>query len=84
MNTFKLLITSDSKTLFSGEALYCSVTTLSGSMGFEANHEPFICTLKPGSDIRLKDAASGETVLQIDGGMLSFKNNICTVTVLQV
>ena len=82
MDTFKLVITSDSKTLFSGEAFYCSVTTPSGSMGFEANHEPFLCTLKRGSDILVKDPSSGEKDFQVVGGMLSFKNNSCIVTVL--
>jgi F0F1-type ATP synthase epsilon subunit len=51
-------------------------------MGFEANHEPFLCTLRKGSDIRVKDASSGETDFQVDGGMLSFKGNLCTITVL--
>ena len=82
MQTFTLTIVSDSKTRFNGPALYCSVTTLSGSMGFEANHEPFLCTLKEGSAIQVKDAASKETEITIANGMLSFKNNSCIVTVL--
>ncbi len=51
-------------------------------MGFEANHEPFLCTLKEGSAIQVKDAASKETEITIANGMLSFKNNSCIVTVL--
>jgi len=82
VDTFKLTIVSDSKTLYSGQAVFCSITTLSGSMGFEANHEPFLCTLKEGSAIQVKDAASKETEITIANGMLSFKNNSCIVTVL--
>ncbi len=83
MDTFKLVIVSDSKTLFSGEALYCSVTTQSGSMGFEANHEPFLCILQEGSAIQIRDASSKETEISIAGGMFRFKDNTCTISALQ-
>ncbi len=83
MQMFTLTIVTDSITLFNGPALYCSVTTLSGSMGFEANHEPFLCTLQEGSTLRIKDASSKETEIIIDTGLLSFKDNSCTITALQ-
>ena len=83
MKTFTLTVISDSKTLFSGQALYCSVTTPSGSMGFEANHEPFLCTLQEGSIIQIRDVSAKETEVEIESGMLSFKDNVCTITVLK-
>ena len=83
MKTFKLIVISDSKTLFSGKILYCSVRTPSGSMGFEANHEPFLTTLEEGSDIEVKDASSKTTTLTIEKGLFSFRDNLCTITVLQ-
>jgi F0F1-type ATP synthase epsilon subunit len=84
MKSFRLVVVTDTKTLFSGEALYCSVTTPSGSMGFEADHEPFLCTLQPGSVIQIKDASAKETEAAsgIESGFLSFKDNICRITVL--
>ncbi len=83
MKTFTLTVISDSKTLFSGQALYCSVTTSSGSMGFEANHEPFLCTLQEDSNIQIRDVSAKETEVEIESGMLSFKDNACTISVLK-
>lgn len=83
MNIFTLTIVSDSKTLFNGPAIYCRVTTLSGSMGFEANHEPFLGTLQEGSSIQIKDASLKEKEITIASGMFIFKDNTCTISALQ-
>jgi len=82
MKTFSLTVVSESKTLFSGQAVYCSVITPSGSMGFEANHESFLCTLQEDSTIHIRDVSSRETEVSVQSGLLSFKDNTCTVTVL--
>jgi len=80
MNTFRLNIVTDSKIVFSGQASYCGVAAYSGSMGFEANHEPFFGVLKEKSDVIYTNESGVESSLFLEDGMLSFKNNICTIT----
>lgn len=81
MKTFTLCIVSDSKIIYSGLALYCGVATLSGSLGFEANHEAFLGVLKENSDITYTVSSGSNSTVTVDSGMISFKNNTCTVTV---
>ena len=81
MKTFSLTIVSDSKIIFSGQAVYCSVVTPRGSMGFEANHEPFMAILKKDSEIEYRDKAGNKKSVMVQSGILSFENNTCTVTV---
>ncbi len=80
METFDLTIVSDSKILYAGSALYCGVTTLKGSIGFEAFHEPFIGILKDGSSITYLNSSKNENNLAVKDGIVSFENNICTIT----
>lgn len=51
-------------------------------MGFEADHEPFLCTLQEGSIIQIRDASAKEKEVEIESGMLRFKENICTISAL--
>ena len=81
MKTFTLTIISDSKIIFSGHASYCGVTTLFGSLGLEAFHEPFFGVLRENSDITYTDSSGGSFTVTIESGILSFKDNTCTVTV---
>ncbi len=81
MKTFDLTILTSTKVLYKGAAAYCGTTTKSGSIGFKANHEPFIGVLKEDSPIsyRLSDG-SMETLTAADG-MLTFKDNLCTIII---
>ncbi len=81
MKTFPLTIVSDMEIIFSGQVRYCGVTTYSGSIGFEADHEPFIGVLRKETDLDIVDADSKERTVKIESGMLSFKDNSCTITV---
>ena len=81
MSTFSLTIISETSRLFSGKVSYCVAITMTGSIGFEARHEPFIGVLKQGSEIRYTDASGNENTVSIDEGLLTFKNNECTVVV---
>ncbi len=81
MKSFPLTIVSDSQILFSGQARYCGITALSGSIGFEADHEPFIGILRKKTPITIIDDASKEMTVEVESGILSFNNNSCTVTV---
>jgi F0F1-type ATP synthase epsilon subunit len=81
MTSFNLTIVSERKIHFSGKTAYCGVQTLNGSIGFEADHEPFMGVLKPDSLITYGNGDSGDESLKIHDGMLSFKNNDCTITI---
>lgn len=81
MNTFKLTISAYNSIIQNGSVVYCGVTTLDGSLGFEARHEPALCVLKENSFIAYKDAYGVEKNIQIISGILSFKNNECVIIV---
>ncbi len=83
MKTFPLTIVSDSKILFSGQARYCGITAFSGSIGFEADHEPFIGVLRKNTGITFIDSTSKEMTVKVESGILSFSENSCTITVQQ-
>ncbi|MBU1087931.1 MAG: hypothetical protein KKD05_10525 [Candidatus Omnitrophica bacterium] len=81
MNTFNLMISAYNAILYNGRAVYCGITTVDGSLGFETRHEPMLSVLKENSDIVYKDAHGMEKTIQVVNGMLSFKNNECTIIV---
>jgi len=81
METFSLIIISESKLVFSGLALYCGVITHVGSLGLEAHHEPMLGILRDGSEINYTDEKGKELSVAIENGMFLFKNNACIVTV---
>ena len=80
MSLFELTIVSESEILFSGKAEYCGITTLTGSMGFEANHEAFTGILKPDSDVEYIDDSGNRRKVSIQDGIILFKDNFCTIT----
>ncbi|MBU1043575.1 MAG: hypothetical protein KJ915_04155 [Candidatus Omnitrophica bacterium] len=81
MNTFNLSISAYNAVLYNGRAVYCGITTIDGSLGFEAQHEPMLSVLKENSAISYKDAQGMEKTIQIVNGMLCFKNNKCTIII---
>lgn len=81
MRTFKLLIISSDEAIFDDEAQYCKITTEIGSIGFEAMHEPMIAVLRKNTDIHLRDAEGKSRLIPVAEGILSFKNNTCSITV---
>ncbi len=81
MSTFTLSIISDTKIIYSGKVRYCGIVSINGAIGFEANHEPFMGILKPGSEIEYIDEnGTGETVT-VEDGMLKFTDNQCSIIV---
>ncbi len=80
MNTFMLSILTDVKTIFSGQVEYCSIVTLSGSMGFEAFHEPFLGILQEKSELSYTDANGKKSTVKLESGIITFRNNTCTIT----
>ncbi len=81
MKTFTLTVVSDSKIIFSGLAIYCRVKTLSGEIGFEAFHEPFLGVLSSKSEISFHNKSRVEKSINIKSGIIIFENNSCTITV---
>ena len=81
MKTFNLSIVSDTKTVYSGPSDYCGVTTMSGSIGFEARHEDFMGILSPGSEVEYRDKDGSRYKLSVKDGLLSFKDNNCILIV---
>ena len=81
MRTFKLLIISADEAIFDGEAQCCRIVTDSGSIGFEAMHEPMITVLKKNTDIHVRDAEGKSRLIPAAEGILSFKDNACSITV---
>ena len=80
MKTFMLSIVTDSKNVFSGQAEYCSIVTVSGSMGFEAYHEPFLGVLADNSMISFTDSTGKTSTVNLESGIITFRNNTCTIT----
>jgi len=80
MRTFKLFIMTQEQSLFNGEARYCRITTSTGSIGFEAMHEPMIAVLKKNTEIHVKNAAGSNRIIAVSEGILSFKSNTCSIT----
>jgi F-type H+-transporting ATPase subunit epsilon len=82
MNVFRLLVVAFDSTIWSAEAVHCGVTTLSGALGLEAGHEPLLAVLRDGSAITWRDRRGNEHTHPAAGGLLSFRDNTCTVTLL--
>ncbi len=80
MNTFMLSIVTDLETIFYGQAEYCSIVTVAGSMGFEAFHESFLGILEENSELSYTDSTGEKSYVNLESGIVSFKNNSCTVT----
>ena len=80
MKTFMLSIVTDFKTIFSGQVEYCSIVTTAGSMGFEAFHESFLGVLQDNSELSYTDSTGKITSVNLESGIVLFKNNTCTIT----
>jgi len=79
--TFRLTITAAETLLFDGKVTYCSVFTESGKLGLEPRHEPLLAVLKKNSQVYFKDEAGNGNQFTIESGLLSFRDNICILTV---
>ncbi len=83
MNSFHLSIVSFNQVVFEGDAVYCSVFTPTGMIGFKANHEPFVSVLKENTTIEYQSDSSKKESIEIKNGLFSFDKNICTITVFR-
>ncbi len=81
MKTFDLTLLTSQEVIFKGRAAYCGAVTLSGSIGFEADHEPFLGILQPESEIHYRENEKPDHTVKIADGMITFRNNCCTILV---
>lgn len=81
MKVFELVIATERKIIYKGKSSYCGVTTLSGAIGFEADHEPFAAILRPGTEIVFDRMDKGRDSLTIEDGTVVFRDNRCVLTV---
>lgn len=81
MNCFNLKIISLNKLIFNGSARHCLISAKSGSMGFEARHEPFVSVLEDNSKIVFQPESGNSESIEVQNGLIAFKNNNCLITV---
>jgi len=81
MRTFLLKVVKPDKTVFEGNAEYCRFTTPEGEMGVKAHHEQFMAVLKDNSTLLYRSSSGKESEIKILNGILTFKNNTCTVLI---
>ena len=81
MEKFKLVISSPTSTVYNGETEHCAVFTPLGKMGLEARHEAILAVLQSHTEIAFRDETGADRNVAIENGLLSFADNVCTVTV---
>ena len=76
---FHLCIMTAEGTLLEGEAEYCYIPTVSGSVGVLADHAPMMCAVQEGeTTCRMEDGS--EKTVRHSAGVADVRNN--TVTIL--
>ena len=76
---FHLCIMTAEGTLLEGEAEYCHIPTVSGSVGVLADHAPMMCAVHEGETVcRMEDGS--EKTVHHSAGVADVRNN--TVTIL--
>ena len=81
MSNFNLKIVSFDETIIDDSIEFCSITTLTGKMGFEARHEPFISILKENSSITYRTNDKKEFIVEIVNGLFTFQDGAASATV---
>ncbi len=84
MESFLLSIVAVERQVVQDQALSCQVTGMDGARCFEARHEPWLMTLKPGSNITYKLQDGTEHELEIASGILHFGPDSCSILVALV
>ena len=70
MSVMQVEVVSNEDQIYSGEASFVVVPTLSGELGIYPRHEPIMSLVRPGA-LRLTQAGSNEEVLvAVSGGVL--------------
>ena len=79
MSVMQVEVVSNEENIFSGEASFVVVPTLSGELGIYPRHEPVMSLVRPGA-LRLTVTGSAEEVLvAVSGGLLEVLPHKITV-----
>jgi len=78
---FTLTIVAKDTVAFNGKAQSCRIDGLTGSRGFEANHEPFLTVLNSPSVVEYVTESGKTTKLRVASGLASFARNVCSLVV---
>lgn len=79
MKTMHVEVVSAEKSIFSGEASFIVVPTLTGELGIYPRHEPIMSLVRPGA-LRLTVPDEDEEILvAVSGGILEVQPNKLTV-----
>ena len=79
MSVMQVEVVSNEDQIYSGEASFVVVPTLSGELGIYPRHEPIMSLVRPGA-LRLTQAGSNEEVLvAVSGGVLEVQPDKITI-----
>jgi F0F1-type ATP synthase epsilon subunit len=78
VGSFYLSVSGYGATVFEGEAWQISAVNPAGGFSVRANHEPMLCSLCPGT-LEIALTPQERQRFSIDGGILDFAANRCTV-----
>lgn len=79
MSTMQVEVVSNEQNIYSGEASFAVVPTLTGELGIYPRHEPIMSLVRPGV-LRLTTAGSAEEILvAVSGGLLEVQPDKITV-----
>lgn len=79
MSIMQVEVVSNEQNIFSGEASFVVVPTVTGELGIYPRHEPIMSLVRPGA-LRLTVPGSAEEVLvAVSGGVLEVQPNKLTV-----
>ena len=77
-NCFHLCVMTADGTLLEGEAEYCHIATVGGSVGILANHAPMLCALREGETVcKMQDGE--EKTVHHSAGVANIRDNQVTV-----
>lgn len=76
--SFYLSVSGYGTTVFEGDAWQLSAINPAGGFSVRANHEPMLCSLCPGI-LEIAITAQQRQRFRIDGGIMDFAGNRCTV-----
>lgn len=79
MNTMQVEVVSSEEQIFSGEASFIVVPTVTGELGIYPKHEPIMSLVRPGA-LKVSQIGSNEEVfVAVSGGILEVQPNKVTI-----
>lgn len=79
MSVMQVEVVSNEESIFSGEASFIVVPTLSGELGIYPRHEPIMSLVRPGALRVTQENSSEEVLVAVSGGVLEVRPYKVTV-----